>query len=227
MQDGLTAGKNAPGQEQLSHLRAGLAFQAHGCADAEPVGDGAAQGDDHSMARGTIVAQQRGAGLIVAVDDVEIAVTAQVAESRAETNTPFVQAPGLADVLELEVAEVAKGQVSLEENGTVAHDAHPFHRGLGHHLPGEDVRVIGLPVHAVGDEKVEPTVVVQIFEPRRPRPVRRRNAGQKTSFQAAPRAGIEIETVVIDLRRFGGIVRRVAGQAARIDHLALVLLVRG
>ena len=227
MQDWLAAGLVAPRKHQLAHLRAGRAFQPHGGAHAKPVGDGAAQGDDHPVARVTVVTQQRGASLIVAVDDIKIAIAAQIAEGRAKTNAPFVQAPGLADVLELQVAQIAKGQVSLDQHGAVAHDAHPFQGGLGGHLPCEDVGIVGLPVHTVGDEKVEAAVVVQVFETRRPRPVRRSDAGQKTRFEAAAGASIDEKAAVKNLRRLGGLIRGVAGQAARIDHLALVLFVRG
>ena len=73
-----------------------------------------AQVDVDAVARVAVVAQERDAALVVGVDDVEVAVAAQVAEGRAEAHALLVEAPGRAHVLELQVAQVAEGEVRLD-----------------------------------------------------------------------------------------------------------------
>ena len=159
----------------------------------------------------------RDAALVVGVDEIEIAVAAQVAEGRAETDALLVEAPGRADVLELQVAQVAKGQMGLGQHGAVVHDPDPLGRGFGRHHARAISRRCGLPVHAVGHEEIEAAVVVQVFEARRPRPVRGGDAGQESRLEAAARAGVQEERAAVVLRRRGGVVRRVSwsGRARR------------
>ena len=81
-----------------------------------------------AVGRVVVIAQDRDASLVVGVDDVEVAVAAQVAEGGAEADALLVEAPCGADVLELEVAQVAEGEVGLGEDRAVVHDPDPLRR---------------------------------------------------------------------------------------------------
>jgi hypothetical protein len=88
----LAAGHVAAGQPELAHLHAQGAFDPHGRAHAEAVGDGPAQIDDHAVARVVVVAQDGDAAVVVGVDEVEIAVPARSPKA-APKLTPFWSRP--------------------------------------------------------------------------------------------------------------------------------------
>ena len=227
MQDRFAAGKNAARQDQLAHLHARGALDPDGGADAKMVGDGPAKFNDHPVAGVAVIAENRDSLLKVGIHQIEVAVTIQVAKRRPEAHAPLVEPPSGADVFKLQVAQIAKGQLGLGQDRAVAHDPQPFRRGLRTHLPREEVDVGRLPVHAVGHEKVEPAVIVQVFKARPPRPVGGGEAGEIHGFEAATGSGVEEERTVLVLRRHLGIPVVLPGAAARIGHAALVLFMRG
>ena len=169
-----------------------------------------------------VVAQHRGPALIIGVDHVKVPVAIQVPEGRAKADPPLVQAPGRPGFLKVQVAQVAVGQVDLGQRQARFHLAHPLRGALGQNDAVPQVRVLIFTVHAVGHEEVEPPVVVEVLEPHRPGPVRRRQPREVGRLQAAPGTRVQEEGVVGILRHalLDGIER------PRIGHAAMVLLMR-
>ena len=75
-----------------------------------------------------IVSQHGHPFLIVGVDEIEITVSVEVAEGRAEAHPIFIETPWGADVFKLQTAEIAEGEVMLNEHRGTALHLCPFRR---------------------------------------------------------------------------------------------------
>jgi hypothetical protein len=101
--------------------------------------------------------------------------------------TPLlVEAPGRADVLEPQVAQVAEGQVLLGQDRARLLDEDRS-AGVSASLAGLEVGVVQLAVHPVRHEEVEAAVVVEVLEAHRPGPVGRGEAREARGLEAAAR----------------------------------------
>ena len=114
MDRGFAARRIPAGEPELAHLHAQGALDPHRRADPETVGNGSAQIDHHAVPRVVVVAEDAYAALIVGVDKIEVAVPAQVSKCGSKTHAFLIEAPGRADVLELQVAEVAEGEMVFD-----------------------------------------------------------------------------------------------------------------
>ncbi len=151
MQHGL-AGREVPArQDELLSQHALRGLDPDDGAHSVAVGHGAAQVDVHLVARVAAVAQQGDPAVVVRVDDVQVAVPAQVPEGGAEAHPSLVQAPGRAGVLELQVAQVSQREMLLYARGARIHDPDPVGRTLGAHHPGLGVDA-GIPREPVRHE---------------------------------------------------------------------------
>src|ERR1035438_2722098 len=104
MHHGLAARHVATTQDERTGLHSERALHPHGRAYPAPVRDRPAQVDVHAVPAVVVVSQDGDAALVVDVDDIEVAVAAEVAERRPEGHALLVEAPGRANVLESEVA---------------------------------------------------------------------------------------------------------------------------
>ncbi len=144
--------------------------------------------------------------MVVRIDQVEVAITVQIAKRRPKTHSALVQTPGGTDVFKFQVTPIAEGEVGFGQKGAVAHDTQSFRDGLGAHLSRHEVDIGRFPVHTVGDKEIEAAIVVQILETRGPGPIGGSKAGEKSGLQATARAGVEIQRVAFILRRQSGIL---------------------
>ena len=104
-------------QDELADLHAEAAFDPHGRRRRRSGWRRCRAGRRYDVPRVAVVAQEGDAAVVVRVDDVQVAVPAQVPEGRPEAHALFVEAPGRADVFELQVAQVAEGEVRLGRGG--------------------------------------------------------------------------------------------------------------
>ncbi len=136
----------------------------------------------------------------IVADDVEVTVSIEVVEGRAEAHAQVVESPALGLVDEAQVALVGEGHVALGE--LILADPELLHRVVGI-APVEgllaQVAVEEVAGHAVADEEVEPAVLVEIAEDRRPGPVAGGQAGEPGALTKASTAAVEVEGVAHDL----------------------------
>ena len=225
--DGLRAGKDSARQHERAHLDARVGLDPHRGPDAKAIRAGAAERHRYPVSRVRVVAKHRDTLAVVGIDDVQVAIAAQVAEGGAKADAPLVEAPFGADVLEAQLPPISVGQVLLGQHRRSPLDPHLVIGRLSHRDAHDQVDVRDFPVHAVCHEQVQPSVVVEILKAHRPCPVGRGQPGQERTLEAAPDARVDVKRIPRDLRRRAGALRRVHVQAAGHGHGPLVLLVRG
>ena len=113
-----------------------------------------------------------------------------VAERGAEAHPLLVEAPFGADVLEFQFAQIAEGEVGFDPHRAVVQDPDPLGLGSGKARAPDHVQ-FHFKVESVGDEEVEPAVIVEVLKAGRPGPVGGRNAREVGRLLAAADAGVE------------------------------------
>ena len=99
---------------QLANLRLRLCFDGDFGSDA-PAIEPALQTNDGSVAGRSIVLIDANGFIKIAHDQVEISVTIEVGRRRRKAHTDMVQAPVFADILKLQSADVAVGDILLTQ----------------------------------------------------------------------------------------------------------------
>ena len=192
MDERLVAAEIAARQGELAHLQARVAFEAHFDANPRSVGGRSGKVEGDAVAGLRIVVVDRH-GLVQAdADDVEIAVAIKVADGAAVAHAQMVQAPCLGDIIELQIAAVAVGEVLLLERRQVT-VAIPlrFLRILFSRLGV--VFLVEISRHAALQEDVVAAVVVEVAEAGGPGPIRVGQPREVCPLHEAPVARVEKE----------------------------------
>src|SRR5688572_20984129 len=101
---------------QVSSLRARWCLESHCRADAPGVAAVALQPKEHAVAGSAGIAIDGHWLAEIGDDQVEIAVTIEVCQSRAVTRRNLIESPFFADAFESQVAQIAECQVRLSQD---------------------------------------------------------------------------------------------------------------
>ena len=225
MEDRLGRGERAARHGEPAHLRALFGLGQDEGADAVTVAHRTLEPERDAVARGAVVAIEADPILVVDIDEIEVAVVVEVGEGRPEAHAAVVEAPFLLDLGETEIVVVAEGEVRFLLGRLPLHQRDDFRGGLQLFDLVEQVGINEGPHHAVGHVQVDPAVVVEVLETRRPAPVGAAETGHLRDLEEAVGPGVQEHGVLHVLRRDERIHH--VHEAAHVTHGDLGLEVRG
>ena len=193
---------------------------AHHDARSDALGVGRAPLQLHRHPRGRgLVLQQRGRRIEVVDHHVEIAIVVEIRHAHALGNGLLIEAPFLAGLGELQVAQVPEGKVRSLQLGE--HGAQPqlLLRGHGPRFLGRldaahHVHVHAVPGEAIGDEHVLISIQIHVEKDRGPRPFGGLEAAEARRLRPRPVASGHEQCVPRSLRAVGD---SPDGQNLRLD----------
>ena len=153
---------------------------------------------------GGVVAIDQGWAVQRIGDQVQVAIIVQVGRDQAVGNPRGVKSPGLANVLEGQVAPVAEGEFGRFQSGIFAQDRFGgLNILVGSGLdPFVDIAVVDVVGVAVGNQQILPTVEVHIDKQGNPRPARSRDAGKGGNLGISSIASVPVQTIAGELLPF-------------------------
>ena len=225
--DRLAGGEVTPREGERAHLAAPVGFDPHHGTDPETVGRGAAQLENDRMAAGPIVAAHGDRCVHAGVDQVEVPVAVEVGEGRPEPHAHLVESPRVADVLEVQVAQVPEGQMPFGQHRRGFGDADALGEALASEHALGDVEVVELAHHAVGEKDVEPAVVVEVLQAHGPGPVGGGQPGELGGLKHPAGPGAEEEGVAHVLGRRARVLLVLPEAGPELGHAPVVLFAGG
>ncbi len=193
-------------QDQQARLHLAAGRDADRRAQTIAVGTVAAQPHQGTARAGGTVLEQARRLVLVVDDDVEIAVAVEVDDHRTLPDALLVEAPFGADVGEAQLAEVAARDVLLGQALEMAIEL----EGLLP-LPGPPqlveapagVGVVGEHGDAVGHERIQSAVLVEVAQQQAPRPIGAGEVGEIGLFAEPSGAGVDVQRIAHVLLRVG------------------------
>ena len=204
LQDRLVGGEKPGGWLKPAFLQAATALDPDVGAQSLTISFRPFQADRYAAGRpGGIVAVNADWFLEAGDDEFGVPVPVEVAGGGRIAHPKMVQSPGGADVLELEIATVGKGEV-LFPAGRMGLVVIPL--GLPDVVGGTPlvVGIIEAPRYPVGEEGVDVAVEIEVLQLDSPGPVRVGEAGLEGSIREFADPVVEIENIVHVLAGHGG-----------------------